>query len=75
MRKRSIADLFYQKVFTKEFGSIRCKEVMKHQYGKYIDYSNQEDLKLLSTPENKGKCLEVMKKAVCIAADIILENS
>ncbi|MBN1906666.1 MAG: C_GCAxxG_C_C family protein [Deltaproteobacteria bacterium] len=61
--------------FTKEFGSIRCKEIMKHQYGKYIDYSNQEDLKLLSKPENKGKCLEVMKKAAHIAADIILENS
>ena len=61
--------------FTKEFGSIRCKEVMKHQYGKYIDYSNQEDLKILSKPENKGKCLEVMKKAVHIASDIILENA
>lgn len=61
--------------FTKEFGSIRCREIMKHQYGKYIDYSNQDDLKLLSKPENKGKCLEVMKKAVHIAADIILENS
>jgi C_GCAxxG_C_C family probable redox protein len=61
--------------FTKEFGSIRCREVMKHQYGKYIDFSNQEDLKIMSKPENKGKCLEVMKKAVCIAADIIIENS
>lgn len=61
--------------FTKEFGSIRCKEIMKHQYGKYIDYSNQEDLKLLSKPENREKCLEVMKKAAHIAADIILENS
>ncbi len=61
--------------FSKEFGSTRCKEVMKHQYGKYIDYSNQEDLKLLSKPENKGKCLEVMKKAAHMAADIMLENS
>ncbi len=61
--------------FTKEFESTRCREVMKHQYGKYIDRGNPEDIKILSKPENRGKCLEVMKKAVCIAADIIMENS
>ncbi|MFC1837976.1 C-GCAxxG-C-C family protein [Thermodesulfobacteriota bacterium] len=61
--------------FEKEFGSIRCKEVMKHQYGKHIDFSSEEDRKILSKPENQGKCLEVMKKAGRIAADIILENS
>lgn len=38
--------------FTKEFGSTRCKEVVKLQ-----------------------KCLDVMKTATHIAADIILENS
>jgi C_GCAxxG_C_C family probable redox protein len=61
--------------FTKEFESTRCKGVMKHQYGKYIDFSNPEDLKILGKPGNEGKCLEVMKKASHMVADIILENS
>lgn len=61
--------------FMKEFESTRCKGVMKHQYGKYIDFSNPDDLKILGKPGNEGKCLEVMKKASCMAADIILENS
>ena len=66
--------MFFDK-FTKEFESTRCKEVMKHQYGKYIDYSNPDDLKILGKPENQGKCLDVMKTATHIVADIILENS
>lgn len=68
------ASMFFDR-FTKEFGSIRCREVLKHQYGKYIDFRNQEDLKLFTKPGNEGKCLEVMKKAARIAAEIILENS
>ena len=66
--------IFFER-FSKEFESTRCKEIMKHQYGQYVDFSKQEDLEVLSKPENKGKCLEVMKKTACIAADIILENS
>ncbi|MBN2336969.1 MAG: C_GCAxxG_C_C family protein [Acidobacteria bacterium] len=61
--------------FTREFGSIRCREVMTHQYGKAIDYGSPEDLKLLAKPENQGKCLEVMKTAVHIAAEIMLQRS
>ena len=66
--------LFFDR-FTKEFDSTRCKEVMKHQYGKYIDRKNPEDMKILSKPENRTKCLDVMKMATHIAADIIMENS
>ena len=50
--------LFFDR-FTKEFGSTRCKEVIKHQ------------LELSTKGPN---CIEVVKKAVLIAADIILEN-
>jgi hypothetical protein len=52
--------------FTKEFGSTRCKGVLKHQYGRSYDFLNPEEQKLF---------MEVVKKAVFIAADIILENS
>jgi C_GCAxxG_C_C family probable redox protein len=66
--------MFFER-FTKEFGSTRCREIMKYQYGQYIDFSNEEDREILSKPENQGKCQEVMKKAARIAADMILENS
>ena len=62
--------------FEKEFGSTRCKEVVKHQYGRYYDFLNPEEQKLFMVESQKsGKCMEVVKKAVLIAGDIILENS
>ena len=62
--------------FAKEFDSTRCKEVVKHQYGRYYDFQNPEDQKLfIAAAQKNGKCSEVMKKAAHIAADIILEHS
>ena len=62
--------------FEKEFGSTRCKEVVKHQYGRYYDFLNPEEQKIfMEVAQKSGKCLEVVKKAVLIAGDIILENS
>jgi len=67
--------LFFDR-FTEEFGSTRCKEVVKHQYGRYYDFNNPEEQKLFyETAQKSGKCMEVIKKAVLIAGDIILENS
>ncbi len=69
------AKLFFDR-FTKQFGSTRCKEVVKHQYGRYYDTSNPEEQRLFMEASIKtGKCMEVIKKAVLIAGDIILENS
>jgi len=62
--------------FTKEFGSTRCKEVLKRQYGRSYDFLNPEEQKLfMEASEKSGKCMEVVKKAVFIVGDIILENS
>ncbi|MCK5221196.1 MAG: C_GCAxxG_C_C family protein [Candidatus Aminicenantes bacterium] len=61
--------------FEKAFGSTRCKEVVKHQYGRYYDFLNPEDTKLFMEAAKSGKCLEVVQKAVSIAGDIILKNS
>jgi len=67
--------MFFER-FTKEFGSTRCKEVLKHQYGRSYDFLNPEEQKLfMEASEKSGKCLEVVKQAVHIAGDIILENS
>jgi len=61
--------------FEKEFGSTRCKEVVKHQFGRYYDFLNPEDQKLFMAESLKtGKCLEVVKKAVLIAGGIFLDN-
>jgi C_GCAxxG_C_C family probable redox protein len=67
--------LFFDR-FKNEFGSTRCKEVMKHQFGRYIDLSNPEDMKLLGSKSQKGGgCLEVVKRGAVIAGTIILENA
>jgi C_GCAxxG_C_C family probable redox protein len=67
--------LFFDR-FTEEFGSTRCKEVVKHQYGRSYDFLNPEEQKLfMEASEKSNKCLEVVKKAVLIAGDIILKNS
>ncbi len=69
------AQLFFDR-FTKEFGSTRCKEVLKHQYGRYLDLNKPEDQKVFMEASTKtGGCLHIVKKAVLIAGDIILENS
>jgi len=62
--------------FQKEFDSTRCWGVQKHQYGRYYDSNKPEELKLfMEVSQKSGKCMEVVKKAVFIAGDIILENS
>lgn len=61
--------------FEKAFGSTRCREVVKHQYGRYYDFEKPEDIKLFMAAGKNGKCAEVMKKAVFIAGDIIVKNS
>lgn len=62
--------------FEKEFGSTRCKGVQEHQFGRSYDFLNPEEQKLfMEVSQKTGKCLEVVKKAVHIAGDIIIENS
>lgn len=67
--------MFFER-FAKEFDSTRCKEVLKHQFGRSYDFLNPEEQKLfMEASESEGKCLEVVQKAAFIAGDIILENS
>jgi C_GCAxxG_C_C family probable redox protein len=62
--------------FKKEYSSTRCWEIQKHLYGRYFDSSKPEDLKLFMEVSQKSpNCLDVTKKAVLIAAEIILANS
>jgi C_GCAxxG_C_C family probable redox protein len=62
--------------FEKEFGSTRCREVVKHQYGRYFDFANPEEQKSFLAESKKGdRCTEVVRKAILIAGNLILENS
>jgi C_GCAxxG_C_C family probable redox protein len=62
--------------FAKEFSSTRCREVVKHQYGRYFDFTKPEEQKLfMEASQKSNKCMEVVKKAVAIAGDIILKNT
>jgi C_GCAxxG_C_C family probable redox protein len=68
-------ELFFDR-FIKKFGSTRCKEIVKYQYGKYYDFKNPKEKKSFMEDSQKNrKCIEVVKKAIFIASDIILENS
>ena len=62
--------------FEKEFGSTRCREVVRHQYGRYFDFAKPEEQKLFLEQTKSGdKCTEVVTKAILLAATIMLENS
>jgi C_GCAxxG_C_C family probable redox protein len=66
--------LFFDR-FKEEFGSTRCSEVVEHQFGRKYNFLNPDEAKLFREAAKNGKCLEVVKKAVAIAGDLILENS
>ena len=57
--------------FEKMFGSTRCKEVIKHQFGRYYDLMKPEDVKLFMEAGKKGQCMQVVQKAVSMAGEII----
>ena len=62
--------------FEKEFGSTRCREVVRHQYGRYFDFAKPEEQKLFLEQTKSGdKCTEVVTKAIHLAATIMLDNS
>lgn len=65
--------LFFNR-FTTEFGSTRCRDIVRHQYGRFYDFNNPEEKKVFAEVSQKsGKCLDVVKAAVIIADAIILE--
>lgn len=62
--------------FTRAFGSTRCKDVVKRQYGRSYNFLDPEESRQFMEASQKGnKCLEVMQTAVRIAGKIILEKT
>ena len=68
--------LFFNR-FTKEFTSTTCKTIQKHLYGRSYDFLNPEEQQqyMAVSGETEKNCTHLVKRAVQIAGDIILENS
>ena len=60
--------------FESEFGSTRCRDVIRHKTGKEYSISKPEDYELLSRDGVYKHCPGVIKKALHDAAEIILEK-
>lgn len=61
--------------FESEFGTTRCRDVIKHKTGKEYTVTKPEDYEFLSREGVYKHCPEVIKKALHDAAEIILEKS
>jgi len=61
--------------FETEFGSTRCEDVISHVNQKKYEVSKPEDYQMLGREGAFQHCSNVVKRAVHIAADIILEKS
>ena len=65
------AELFFGR-FIEQFCSIRCREVVKYQYGRSFDFRNPEEKKsFMAASQKSGKCIDVFKKAALMAGEII----
>lgn len=60
--------------FEKEYGSTRCRDVIEHVTGKKYNVIKPEDYEVLGQEGVYSHCSAIVKKAVHIAADIILDK-
>jgi C_GCAxxG_C_C family probable redox protein len=61
--------------FEKEYGTTRCRDVIEHITGKKYSVTKHEDYESMYEKGVFSLCPIVIKKAVKIAASIILENT
>ncbi len=62
------------RLFEKEYGSTMCSTIQNKQFGRCYELTNPEELQQFQKNGATEKCSEVVKKAVRIAARIILEK-
>jgi len=61
--------------FQKEFGTTSCHEVQEVKFGKCYHLNDPDELQEFQNAGATDKCSEVVRKAVQLAAEIILEDS
>ena len=61
--------------FQKEFGTTSCHEVQEVKFGKCYHLTNPDELQEFQNAGATSKCSEVVRKAVHLAAEIILADN
>ena len=61
-------------LFRKEFGSTLCRDVQEDRFGRSFQLTDPEELKLFQSADATGRCSAVVRKAVRMAAGIILND-
>ena len=61
--------------FQKEFGTTSCHEVQEVKFGKCYRLTDPDELQEFQNAGATDKCSEVVRKAVQLAAEIILEDN
>ena len=62
------------RLFEQEYGSTMCRDIQKETFGKSFDLTDPEDLREFQEADATTRCSAVVRKAVRIAAEIILED-
>ena len=61
--------------FENAFGSTMCHEIQKGEFGRCYQLTNPEELRAFQEADATGHCTEVVKKAVRLAAGVILDEA
>ena len=61
-------------LFEKEYGSTMCHDIQNKKYGRSFILTNPEELKAFQAADATTQCSAVVRKAVQIAANIILDE-
>jgi C_GCAxxG_C_C family probable redox protein len=62
-------------LFEQGYGSTMCRDIQKDIFGKSFDLTDPEDLREFQEAEVTNRCSSVVRKAVRIAAEIILDDT
>ena len=63
------------RIFEQEYGSTMCHDIQKVKFGKCYDLTDPEDLRAFQEADATTHCSAVVRKAVRIAAEIILDDT
>ena len=63
------------RLFEKEFGSTMCRDIQKKEYGRSYNLTDPQDLTEFQAADATTHCSNVVRTAVRLAADVILDDS
>jgi C_GCAxxG_C_C family probable redox protein len=63
------------RLFEKEFGSTMCHEIQIATFGRSFQLTDPEDLSAFQEADATGKCSSVVRKAIRMAAEVILNDT